>query len=264
MKAGFIQFAPKLGDSSANIERLEQLLPLAASADLVVLPELCHCGYNFESRQQAWNLSEPVKGGEFVAYLESVCRERGFHIVAGLNERDGDRLYNSAVLVGPEGVVGVYRKLHLFLNEKDIFTPGDLGLPVFDIGPAKVGILICFDWIFPETWRVLALRGADIICHPSNLIIPGLAQRAVPIQALMNRVYIITANRCGSEGDLHFTGLSLIADPRGNIPVRAFASGDEVRIIDMDVGLARDKKVTERNDVLADRRPEYYDLLTER
>ena len=127
-------------------------------------------------------------------------------MVSGLNERDGDRLYNSAVLVGPEGYVGRYRKLHLFMNEKDYFQPGDAGLPVFDIGACKVGMLVCFDWQFPEAWRVLALKGADVICHPANLVLPGLAQRAVPIHALTNRVYVVTGNRTGTEGGLDLHG----------------------------------------------------------
>ncbi len=263
MKAGFIQLAPVLGNPGATMERIDQLLPVAAAADLIVLPEMCNSGYNFQSPQQARELSEVAETGPFVSYLESACARHNLFVVAGLTERDGGRLYNSAVLVGPKGYVAKYRKLHLFLDEKDLFTPGDLGLPVFDIGICRLGILICFDWVFPETWRVLALRGADVVCHPSNLVIPGLAQRAIPVQALMNRIYVVTANRYGTEGALTFTGLSLIADPNGSILARANATGDEVRVVDIDVKLARDKKVTPRNDVLADRRPQEYRALVE-
>jgi predicted amidohydrolase len=181
--------------------------------------------------------------------------------VSGFNERDGERPYNSAVLVGPDGYVGCYRKLHLFMNEKDFFEPGDAGLPVFDIGSCKVGMLVCFDWIFPEAWRSLALQGADVICHPSNLVLPGLAQRAVPIHALTNRVFVVTGNRVGAEGDLSFTGLSTIADPRGQVLVQASATEEEVNLVEVDVSLARDKDITSRNNLWADRRPEAYSVL---
>jgi beta-ureidopropionase len=138
-----------------------------------------------------------------------------------------------------------------------------LGLPVFDIGPGRIGMLVCFDWIFPEAWRVLALRGADIICHPSNLVLPGLAQRAVPIHALTNRFYVVTANRIGSEGELRFTGMSTIADPKGQVLAQASRTREEVGRMEIDVSLARTKNITSRNNILADRRPEQYALLAE-
>ena len=183
--------------------------------------------------------------------------------MVGFNERHNALLYNSAILIGPKGYIGKYRKLHLFMNEKDYFKPGDVGLPVFDIGLCKIGMLVCFDWIFPEVWRILALKGAEIICHPSNLILPGFAQKAVPIHALTNRVYIVTANRIGTEGDLSFTGLSTIADPKGEILVQASQAEEEVGIKDIDITMARDKMITHRNDVFSDRRPGEYSLLTE-
>ncbi|MCK4462179.1 MAG: carbon-nitrogen hydrolase [candidate division Zixibacteria bacterium] len=263
MKTGFVQFRPILGDVNANVEAIDRLVRSVEQVDLLVLPELCTTGYNFDSKEQAWELSEPIHDGTFVKHLVSLCREKKMHIVAGINERDGDKLYNSAVLVGPTGVVGKYRKLHLFMNEKDIFQPGDLGLPVFDLGWARIGLLICFDWIFPEVWRILALEGADIICHPSNLVIPGLCQRAVPINALINRMYVVTANRIGAEGDLTFTGLSVIADPKGEVIAQASPEDEEVAVVDIDVALARDKMITPRNHLINDRRPQEYRRLME-
>jgi predicted amidohydrolase len=262
MKIGFLQFAPVLGDVLATMSRIDRLSPLCTGADLLVLPELCNSGYNFQSMEQAWATSEEVGSGVFVRYLGSLCRHHNCHVVSGLNEREGDRLYNSAILVGPEGYVGRYRKLHLFLNEKDFFQPGDSGLPVFDIGGCRVGMLVCFDWIFPEVWRILALEGADIICHPSNLVLPGLAQRAVPVHGLTNRVYVVTANRIGVERDLTFTGLSTIADPKGNVLLQASPSAEEVGLVEVDIGLARDKNITPRNHLWADRRPDEYSLLS--
>jgi predicted amidohydrolase len=112
-------------------------------------------------------------------------------------------------------------------------------------------------------WRILALKGVDIICHPSNLVLPGLAQSAVPIHALTNRIFVVTANRIGAERDLLFTGLSTIADPRGTVLLQASPLEEEVGIVEIDPGLARDKSITARNDVLCDRRPDEYSLLVE-
>ena len=263
MKIGFIQFAPALGDVQATILCIDVLLPLCETADLVVLPELCNSGYNFASHEQAWETSEAIQDSIFIEFLEATCRKLNLHIVSGFNERDEGVLYNSAVLVGPGGYLGTYRKLHLFMNEKDHFKPGDAGLRVYDIGSCRIGMLVCFDWVFPEVWRILALEGADIICHPSSLVLPGLAQKAVPIHALTNGVYTITANRIGTEESLTFTGLSTIASPRGDILIQASQTGEEVGIRDVDLGLAREKMITERNDLLADRRPEEYSLLVD-
>ncbi len=263
MKIGFVQFPPALGDVGATMRQIDRLVGQAAGADLLVLPELCNSGYNFASAEQAWATAEEIGDSVFLRYLEALCRRYGFHLVSGLNERAGDRLYNTAVLVGPHGYVGRYRKLHLFLNEKDYFRPGDEGLPVFDIGPCRVGMLICFDWLFPEAWRVLALQGAEVVAHPANLVLPGLAQRAVPVHALINRFYVVTANRVGSEGALTFTGLSTIAAPTGEVLLQASATGEEVGSVEVEIGLARDKQITPRNHVLADRRPDQYALLVE-
>ena len=264
MKIGFLQLEPVLGDIQATIQRIDGLIRRCEACDLVVLPELCNSGYNFRSHEQAWETSEEIKDSIFIEYLTSACKALHMHIVSGFNEREGDVLYNTAVLIGPHGFIGSYRKLHLFKNEKDHFRPGDKGLPVFTIGSYTIGMLICFDWIFPEVWRVMALKGADIICHPSNLVIPGLAQRGIPIHALINRVYVITANRIGIEGDLSFTGLSIIVNPKGETLVQASPTGEEIGIADIDIGMARDKMFTEKNDLFRDRRPEEYTLLTER
>ena len=263
MKVGFIQLAPVLGDVQATIRKIDRLIHHCEITDILVLPELCNSGYNFNSYQQAWETSEEVESSVFVQYLRSKCKQFNLYIVAGFNERHNELLYNSAILIGPKGYIGKYRKLHLFMNEKDYFKPGDVGLPVFEIGLCKIGMLVCFDWIFPEVWRILALKGAEIICHPSNLILPGFAQKAVPIHALTNRVYIVTANRIGTEGDLSFTGLSTIADPKGEILVQASQAEEEVGIKDIDITMARDKMITHRNDVFSDRRPGEYSLLTE-
>ncbi|MBN2126155.1 MAG: carbon-nitrogen hydrolase [Deltaproteobacteria bacterium] len=263
MRIGFIQLAPVLGNMEATIRKIDGFLRRGQAADLLVLPELCNSGYNFHSPQQAWETSEETEHSEFIRYLQSRCREFDLHVVSGFNERGTDGLYNSAVLVGPEGLLARYRKIHLFMNEKDIFKPGNLGLPVIDLGPVRIGMLVCFDWVFPEVWRILALQGADIVCHPSNLVLPGFAQRVVPAHALLNALFVVTSNRVGSEGDLTFTGLSTIADPKGNVIVQASRTQEELRVIEVDISMARDKMITPRNDLLRDRRPREYSLLIE-
>lgn len=261
MKVSVVQFAPVLGQPEATRERVLKLSSQFAGSDLVVLPELAHSGYAFESVEQAWALSEDPGDSPFVNLLVDLCRRQSQHIVTGFLERQGDALYNSALLIGPSGVEGTYRKLHLFLNEKDIFRPGDLGLPTFDVAGFKVGILICFDWYFPEAWRRVALAGADLICHPSNLIIPGLAQRVTPVHAIVNRVYVATANRIGAEHGLKFTGLSQIVDPTGRLVAQAGADEERVITAELEPALARNKSVNARNHLFDDRRSDVYGLL---
>lgn len=261
MRIGYVQFEPKLGALAENRKTVRELLLRAPEADLLVLPELASSGYHFATRADAWESSETVDG-PFTATLIETARERNCTYVAGLCEREGNHLWNSAVVVGPGGRIGLYRKAHLFLNEKDLFEPGNLGLPVFDLGTYRLGVLICFDWQFPEAWRVLALEGAEIVAHPSNLVIPGRCQRVVPVHALSNRLFVVTANRIGEERGLTFTGRSQINDPRGETLSEAAAEGTVVEVVDIDPNLARDKQVTARNDLLADRRPELYGAIT--
>ena len=264
MRIAYLQYAPLLDQYERNIEVLSGLLEKhldESPADLLVLPELCNSGYDFTSRDMALRLSESIEDSRFIGALIAICTKHSLHIATGFNERDGDRLYNSAVLIDRTGCLGRYRKLHLFLNEKDYFAPGDAGLPVFGIGSCRVGMLVCFDWVFPEVWRALALAGADVVCHPSNLVLPGLCQRAVPVHALVNRIYIVTANRIGTEGELKFTGLSTIADPKGAVLMQAGQEEVHYGVCDIDIALARDKQITPRNHLFDDRRPAEYSAL---
>jgi predicted amidohydrolase len=257
VRAGFIQFAPELGDLQKNISRISNLLYKNAHADILVLPELANSGYNFKSKDQAFALAEPLNGGSYIDFLSESARKLELFIVSGFLELDEDRLYNTAVLIGSEGVMGKYRKIHLFMNEFDYFEKGDLGLPVFDLGFCKIGLLICFDWIFPEVWRILALKGADIICHPSNLVLP-YAQQAVPVHGMINRIFVITANRYGTERDVTFSGKSFISNPYGETISIAQPDGEAVSVAEMDINEARDKRITERNHAFHDRFPSEY------
>jgi predicted amidohydrolase len=261
MKTGFIQFSPLLGQAQATIQRLDALLDEARDADLIVLPELCNSGYNFEHKAMAASLAEEVSDSPFIRFLEAKAKAHQQYIVSGFHEKAGDALYNSSVLIGPRGWMGTYRKLHLFWNEKDIFEPGNLGLPVFQLDNGlTLGMLVCFDWMFPEAWRSLSLKGAQIVCHPSNLVLPGFAQKAVPIHALINRYFVVTANRIGAEKELTFTGMSTMANPKGEVIFQAEAAEESVYFTDIVPEQADNKWITPRNHALDDRRPDCYDL----
>jgi len=260
LTVGYIQFQPQFGQPDKNISYILERLNKIKDADLIVLPELCTTGYAFNNREEAKTYAEPVPQGKTIQILLSIAKKRDMYIVAGINEKEHDNLYNSAVFLSPNGYVGKYRKNHLFNKEKIIFNQGDLKFPIFHIDDIKVGILICFDWIFPEAWRTLVLKGADIICHPSNLVLKNLAHRSIPVTAMINRIYIICSNRIGIERNLTFIGGSMIVDPKGNIVHRAPSDKEESYVTIINPYKARDKKITERNDVLSDRRPDIYEL----
>ncbi|MCB2180047.1 carbon-nitrogen hydrolase [bacterium] len=263
MKISAVQFAPALDNLAKTIEDLEALFNQCRDSEMVILPELSNSGYNFSSREEAWESSEPIDQSRFLMFLQEKSAKSGSTIVSGFNERDGKSLFNSAVVITDGKILGKYQKLHLFYREKEFFKVGTTGLPVFEIGDIKIGVQICFDWMFPEAWRVLALKGADIICHPANLVLPGLAQSAVPTHALINRVFTITANRVGTEGNLTFTGASTIASPRGQVLSQASASESEVLTVEIDPTLGRNKFITPLNHIFDDRKPEEYQLLVE-
>lgn len=263
MKIGFLQFNPTFGEVERNLYHVASLLG-GVRADLLVLPELFNTGYLFTSRKEAQDLAEEVPGGRTTAALIRMAKKSGAHIVAGIAERDGDRIYNAALLVAPGGYVATYRKIHLFFEEKLWFHPGDGEPEVFDIGSCRVGVMVCFDWFFPETARVLALKGADVICHSANLVLP-YCQDAMVTRCLENRVFAVTCNRTGSEErggkTLAYTGRSQIVDPRGNVLYRAGQETDEVHVVEADMTAARDKQLNEHNNLFNDRRPRFYGAL---
>lgn len=260
IKTANIQFHPELGNISKNIERLDSFINQASEADLIVLPELVSTGYNFQSRDEAFACAEEINNSRFVEFLVAKAREHNAYIVAGFNEKIGDKLYNSTVLVGEKACIGKYQKIHLFMNEKDIFETGSAGLPVYDLGFTRVSMLICFDYYFPEIWRIVGMKGAEIVCHSSNLLTQN-AHKTVPAQAFMNKLFIITSNRIGTENNLTFNGQSFICDPNGNVLCKASENKEEIQIIDIDPAQARNKFVTARNHAFKDRHPELYEGL---
>jgi predicted amidohydrolase len=260
VKAGFIQFNPEFGEIDRNINRARTLMA-SVDAQLVVLPELFNTGYLIVTRQEAWDLAETIPQGKTTAALCDMARVNNLYIVAGLIEKAGEKLFNAAVLVSPGGYVATYRKIHLFNEEKLWFDPGDKGFEVYDLGICRIGIMICFDWLFPESMRILALQGADIICHPANLVLP-FCQDAMVTRCLENRVYAITANRTGVETrggkSFHYTGRSQITAPGAQILYQGVSESEEVGVAELDLAVAREKKINVFNDLFTDRRPDYY------
>jgi predicted amidohydrolase len=263
-RVAFVQGRPEFGQTEAN---LEKGLALAATveAELVVIPELWSTGYVFSSHDEVAALAEDARTGATARALVWAAKREKRHYIAGFAEVSGGRYYNSAMLVGPSGVKAVYRKLHLFEREQEWFERGDLPLEVQKVGAARVGMLICYDWRFPEASRVLALQGADVIAHPSNLVYPN-AQVAMLTRALENRVYIVTANRTGIEkragGTVPFTGRSQVAAPNGSALVRATRAAETAVALDIDLDLARDKELTRTTAMFSNRRPEHYAAIT--
>lgn len=253
-----IQFQPAFAEPEENIRRLKPLFDRVQDSRLVILPELSNSGYNFKGYEEAFLNAEAIgKEGVFQDFLIAQAKAKNFYIVSGINEREGDKLFNTAILVGSEGVIGKYRKAHLFMNEKDIFQKGNTGFSVFDLGGFKIGIMICFDYLFPEPWRIMAQKGADLICHPSNLLTMN-AHRCLPGLSLMNRVFIATSNRIGTEGDITFSGLSVFTDPSGSITKMASPDKTEIITTEIDTELSGNKMITSRNHVFNDRLPEMY------
>jgi predicted amidohydrolase len=228
-----------------------------------VLPELCATGYQFQSRDELRALAEPLPDGPCATRLRAFASEKRCCLVAGLAEQSGERLFNSALLCRPDGSYAIYRKAHLFYEEKDLFEPGDLGFVVHEAARTRIGMMICFDWIFPEAARTLALDGAALLCHPSNLVLP-LGPDAMVTRSIENRVFTITANRVGTEhraaSELRFIGLSQVVAPGGTRLARLGPGETGAAVATIDLAEAR-APVTPRNDVYTDRRPELYRLL---
>ena len=264
IRAGYCQFAPLFGRVEENLNRVLSLLE-NADADIIVLPELPFTGYSFENRIELSSLAEEPSASPVTETLTELCRRKDLYVVTGFAERNGDHLYNSSLLIGPEGIEGTYRKVHLFWREFQYFDRGDIPFSVTEVRDLRVGMMICFDWVYPEAARLLALQGADLLVHPSNLVLTH-CQNAMVTRCLENSVYAVTANRTGTEtrswGETSFTGMSQITAPDGTVLHRGSQDSDELIVVEIDPAAARDKKMTPGNDLLADRRCEFYRGLT--
>lgn len=270
-KIACIQCEPCVGDPEHNRQTsLERIAAAAAEgADLVILPELASSGYVFDSMAEAQALAEPIPDGPICQAWMEAAHHHNLHVVAGINEQSTDGLFNSAVAIGPDGCLGTYRKVHLWNQENRFFQPGNLGFPAVDTPLGRIGMLICYDGWFPESYREYALQGVDIICVPTNWVpIPGQREDREAMATLLtmgaahsNRLPIACASRIGVERDQPFIGQSQIVAYSG-WPVAGPASTDREEIIYADLDLHSPGRFTDWNeynrDPLGDRRPETY------
>jgi predicted amidohydrolase len=261
-----IQFEPELGAKEENVRRLLALVDEAArrGARLIVTPEMATTGYCWHDRQEIRPHVEPIPGPT-TERVAQVARECGCYIVLGMPEvvPETGIFYNSAALVGPEGLVGVYRKTHSYLSEPKWAKDGDLGLPVWETPLGRLGILICMDADYFEPARVLALQGADVLCFPTNWLEEKSPSAAWMARAFENGCYLVAADRYGCERGIQFSGGSAVLDPDGSIQAM-LDTGDGLVLGEVSLSRAREKAFSPGGpaDKLRARRPDLYDTLT--
>ncbi|TDE34797.1 nitrilase family protein [Antarcticimicrobium sediminis] len=265
-----IQFEPKIGEVDANLDAIEIRVRQARAngAQLIVLPELADSGYVFDSAEELAQLAQPIPDGQSAQRLIALATELEVYIVSGLAEVAGATFYNSAMLCGPEGYIGTYRKMHLWYRENLFFEKGDLGLPVFATPLGKIGIAICYDGWFPETFRQLAMKGAEVICVPTNWVpMPDQDPQAEVMSNILhkaaahsNGLFIACADRVGTERGQPFIGQSLIIDATG-WPLAGPASREDDDILYATItpaDVSTKRHLNEFNDILGDRRSDVY------
>jgi N-carbamoylputrescine amidase len=277
VRVAVVQFDPQVGINNRETNLLRSLAlaqkAVDGGANLVVLPELSNAGYFFSSRQDAFEHAESVPDGRSVQAWIDFARQQQIFLVAGLAEREGMRLFNTGVLVGPDGFIGKYRKAHLWNLEKLWFTPGDVGFPVFETSIGRIGLLICWDIWFPEVPRILSQQGADIICSLNNWVWTPpplfddagkcMASYLTMTAAHVNNVFIAAASRIGEERGARYLGCSLIAGTNG-WPIGAVASADQQEILFADIDLTSSRSAAiwnNLNDLHRDRRADLYDQM---
>ncbi len=273
IKIAGVQMDIQLANPTANVEVMQSHLQstVANGSQLTIFPECTTTGYCFDSFEEAIGVSEAVDGPSVSSMIQA-CSEQNTIAIFGFLERDESRIFNSVVCVGPFGIISKYRKVHLpTLGVDNFTTPGDKGFEVFDLKleghaePLRIGMNICYDCSFPESARVLTLKGADLIALPTNW--PpgsGLVADVIPnTRALENNVYFAAINRIGTERGFDFIGKSKICDPLGRELDFANHSDEAIVYGEIDVAFARRKHlvaVPGKHEVhrINDRRPDTY------
>jgi predicted amidohydrolase len=260
VKIGFLQLRPQFGRIRENVRSAKSMLSGITDAT-VVLPELFNTGYLFRNIEEVRKLAESAATGYTVTELKKVAVAQNLNLVFGMAESKNRKFYNSSVLITGKGKVHTYQKVHLFDREKLFFQAGTRAFATHAVDEARLGMMVCFDWIFPEVTRILTVGGSQIICHPSNLVLPW-CQDAMRTRCIENRVFAITANRIGHEKrgtlQLTFTGKSQIVSPSGEILVSAGERSESLKVVEIDPAQALDKSVTPNNDLMKDRRTPLY------
>ncbi|HLN33322.1 MAG TPA: carbon-nitrogen hydrolase family protein [Gemmataceae bacterium] len=266
-KIAGVQMDCRLGEKRQNLERVRERLHTAAGqgARLIGFPECVLTGYGFDSKEEAMPHAEPLPGPS-TDVLTRDCRELDVWTIVGLLERDAaGNLFNACALLGPGGECASYRKIHLpYLGVDRFTTPGDRPFAVHDLGGLRIGINICYDGGFPESARVLALLGADLVVLPTNWP-PGAlttVKYLIPARALENHIYYLAVNRVGEERGFRFIGQSRVLDCTGE-PLATSGDGEEILYAEIDPLRAREKHIVHiagkyEIDRVGDRRPEMY------
>jgi predicted amidohydrolase len=258
---GFVQFNPALGDPESNLKQFSKLLRNAPRADLFVGPELSLTGYAFKNQKELEEAYEKQEGSGWLSFLKNKSRKMDTALCIGFVEKKKKAFFNSAIFLTPEGKSFVYRKMHLFFQEPRLFQPGDVPPLLVNWRGVRYGIGICLDYLFPEYWRALAERGADVFCLPANLVTDN-GQPLMNARSRENRVFSVVCNRWGTERGIAFCGNSQIISPRGEVMAQC-SKQDCVKTVKIDVEDARNKFLLQKkgvgyNHVLNSRRPTYY------
>ena len=261
LRLGVGQTDLKLGDIEYNISQTLKILEDATKSniDVLVLPELANSGYCFDSKEEAVSASETILRGVYSRLLRDWSKGGGF-VVAGILEREGEILFNSAAAFAKGKFVGVYRKAHLYGDENVWFQPGDKEPPVFEFNGFQIGMMICFEWMFPEMARILALQGAQIILHPTNSS-SAFWRTAMKVRSAENRVFTASSNRIGRERWFPFSGGSQITNPRGKGLLKMKRDESGVGWIDIEPSDADNKMISDVNHLLDGRNVSVYGRL---
>ena len=271
IKIACVQMDVAIGDVNANREKIIDRLRAAAEAgaQMAIFPECALTGYCFESLEEASPFAETINGPSSDAFAKA-SRETGIHAVIGFIEKHGSNFYNAAIIVGPSGVVGSYRKVHLpFLGVDRFLTPGDRPFEVLELPFGRIGVNICYDASFPEAARALKLLGAELIILPTNW--PNGAWRTaefiINARACENHVSFAAVNRVGIERGWQFIGRSKVVDYNGDTIAEASREDEEMLVVEVDLAEANKNRIVNvagsyEIDRLGDRRPEFYHIVT--
>lgn len=269
VKVACIQIDIKGKDIAFNLEKAGRMIDEAAGngAELIILPELFSTGYAFDNKKDAYAYGEPVPEGSASQFLLKKAKEHDVYIVASMLEKEGVDLYNCALLAGPDGPAGKYRKLHLMGDEIFWEEPGNLGIPVFHTKIGRIAMIICLDGFYPETYRLCALQKADIICVPTNWShiksLPAPYKTMGPTltmaNALSNHIFIAACTRVGSELQLDYPGQSIIAAPNGGPLAGPAPEAETIIYADCNLADTRKRYLDSTNSRLGNRRTDVYD-----